>query len=360
MSSTIGKILKMTIFGESHSKAIGLTLEGLPSGLTIDEKLIKKVLSQRNPKNELSTSRHEEDKVEFISGVFNNKTTGAPLTFIINNKDTHSEDYINGQIRPGHSDLTNYIKFDGNNDYRGGGFSSGRITASIVVAGAILRPILDRNNIKIASHINMIHGVFDDEFDFNNIDSIIEKLNNSVFPVINEISGEKMKNEILNAKENNDSVGGMLESCILGLPIGLGEPHFDSLESYISQLLFSIGGVKGVQFGDGCKFAKCLGSEVKDEIRIVDEKVCFLANHNGGINGGLSNGQPVIIKTTIKAPSSIGQLQQSINLKTNENIDLSISGRHDACIVHRVRAVVDALLAFAVVDLLMVKKSREI
>ncbi len=360
MSSNIGNILKVSIFGESHAKAIGMTIDGLPAGIKIDNKYIKEELAKRKPRGDISTSRVEDDEVIFLSGVFNGFTTGSPLAFIIENKDVNSSDYIEGQIRPSHADLTNYLKYSGYNDYRGGGFTSGRITASIVVLGAICKSILKDHDIKIGTHISNIHGINDKGFDMGNLENDIDLLNSKYFAVLDEQSEMEMLEEISNTGDNGDSVGGELESVILGVPIGLGEPYFDSLESTISHLLFSIGGVKGVLFGDGYDFVNKFGSEVKDELEYVDNKIVYLANHNGGINGGISNGEPIIIKTIVKPTPSIALNQSSINVEAKENINLELSGRFDPCIVHRVRAVVDSLLAFSIVDMLMLKESKNI
>ena len=361
MASSYGNILKITIFGESHSKAIGLTIDGLPSGIKIDEEAIKMDLAKRNPNDGTSTERREPDEVIFLCGVFNGFTTGSPLTFIIENKDVDSSKYTKGEIRPSHADLTNYIKYNGYNDYRGGGFSSGRITASLVVLGTICKQILSNKGIKMGTHIHALHLLNDREFDFDNLEKDIDALNKAAFPALSKAKREEMIAEIKRAKRIRDSIGGMLETAIINVPIGLGEPYFDSLESSIAHLLFSIGGVKGVQFGDGWKFARLLGSEVKDEIKYTPEgKLEILANHNGGINGGISNGAPIIVQTVIKPTPSIPQKQQSVNLENKENIDLSISGRHDSCIVHRVRIVMEALIAYAIVDMLMLKESKNI
>lgn len=359
MSSSVGKILKITIFGESHSKALGLTIDGFPSGIKVDYEKIKQALNRRNPKDEYSTGRHEQDDIEFLSGIFDDYTTGSPITFIINNKDIKSEDYTKGVIRPSHADLSSYLKYDGFNDYRGGGSTSGRLTTPLAVLGALCNQILDQQGISIGTHIQCLHGLYDREFDFNQINSDIEYLKKS-FPVLDSKIEAKMKDKIKNAKENKDSVGGILESVIVGLPAGLGEPYFDSLESSISQLLFSIAGVKGVLFGDGIDFANKYGSEVKDELRYVDDKIVYSANHNGGINGGITNGEPVIVKTIIKAPSSIGKTQKTINVLSKENIDLEIQGRHDSCILPRGKEVVDDVLAYAILDALMVYKARKL
>lgn len=362
MSSTFGNILKITLFGESHAKAIGLTIDGLPAGIEIDKEGIEKDLVKRNPKNAFTTTRHEPDEVNFLCGVLDGKTTGAPVTFIIENKDVDDSDYTKGVIRPGHSDYTNYLKYGGFNDYRGGGFSSGRNTAPLVVMGSICKQLLAKRNIKMGSHLHCIYDVADAEFDEDpkELEVQIDKLNKDLFPVISETKQEQMKAAIERAKRNKDSVGGTLETAIINVPAGLGEPYFDSFESIVAHLLFSVPGVKAIQFGDGWKFARRLGSEVKDEIKYdKDGNVIFLANHNGGINGGITNGNTILLQTIIKAPSSIGQSQRSINIETKENIDLSIKGRHDPCILPRARVVIESLLAFALVDMLMLKESKK-
>lgn len=361
MSSSFGNLLKITIFGESHAKAIGLTIDGLPAGIKIDEAAIAKELLKRNPKDSTSTARHEPDEVQFLCGVFNGFTTGAPVTFIIENKDVDSSNYTKGEVRPSHADYTNYIKYNGFNDYRGGGFSSGRITASLVVLGAICKQILAEKGIKMGTHIHSLYNVTDREFDQQFLEEDIDKVKDDLFPVLSDERKVEMKAAIERARRKKDSVGGTLECAIINVPIGLGEPYFDSFESTVSHLLFSIGGVKGVQFGDGWKFARLLGSEVKDELRYTpDGKVKFISNHNGGISGGITNGAPIILQAIVKATPSIGQTQQSINFENKENIDLSINGRHDPCIVHRVRVVMEALIAYTIVDLLMVKESKNI
>lgn len=358
MSSSIGNILKVTIFGESHGPAIGMTIDGLPAGIEIPNEQIQADLANRKTNDFCSTKRTENDVVNFISGVFNNKTTGTPLTFLLPNKDVDSSSYVEGAIRPSHSDLVNYLKTNGNNDFRGGGFSSGRVTASIIVLGAICKEILRKNGIKVGSHIKSIHGVEDRKFADLNED--LAALENTSFPVLDEKAKNTMIEEIKFASVKEDSIGGSVETAIINLPIGLGEPFFDSVESYLSHLIFSIGGVKGIYFGDEKEFINCYGSEVNDQLEIKGEKINYLSNHSSGINGGLTNGQPVIFTTIIKPTPSIGLKQASINLKTKENIELEIKGRHDPCIVHRVRPVIDALTAYAVVDLLMLKESKNI
>lgn len=333
MSSNFGNILKVTVFGESHSEYMGITIDNFPCGVKLDFDLINRRLKERRPSQEYETSRIEDDEYKIISGYFNDHTTGAPITILVFNKNVDSTKYEKGVIRPSHADYTNAVKFNGFNDYRGGGASSGRLTVLLVLLGALCEQILKGKNININTEIDSIHG--------NN-------------------DASQFDNEMVLAKERNDSVGGILKTTINGLEPGVGEPFFDSLESVLSHLIFSIGGVKGVLFGDGIDFANKYGSEVKDELQYVDEQVKFKANHNGGINGGISNGQPIIFKTIVKPISSIGLKQESINMAKNENITIEVSGRHDSCIVPRVMPVINAVTAFAVLDLLMLKASKDL
>lgn len=367
MASSIGNVLKITIFGESHGKAIGLVIDGLPSGVKIDTEEIRKDLQKRNPKDELSTARHELDEINWLSGINteNMVTEGTPLAFSIANKDIQDKDYIKGQIRPGTADLVSLVKADGNNDYKGGGFRSGRTTAPLVVLGSICKQILAKQGIKVATHISRIQGVFDRDFDLKTIENDIEKLNNSLFAVLDDSKQEEMKNLIKNAAMMNDSIGGILESVAVGLPVGLGEPYFDSLDAYVSRLFFSIGGVKGVLFGDGIEFANKPASEMNDQI-VKDENsplgYRYLSNHSGGVTGGYSDGKPLIVKTIVKATPSIGKEQKSIQINEGkiDSINLNLKGRFDPCIIQRVRAVLDALLAYAILDLLMMDKARKL
>jgi len=358
MSSSIGNALKITIFGESHSKAIGMTIDGLPAGTNIDIASINNALAKRKTNDSLSTTRNEVDEVIFLCGVFNNKSTGTPLTFIIENKDVDSSLYKKGVIRPSHSDYVNYLKNNGFNDYRGGGFSSGRITASLIVLGAISQQILDSFNIKVFSHIKSIHKIHD--VNLNNYEENYEALNNDLFPVLDNKIKQAMADAINNSKAEGDSVGGQLETVILNCPIGLGEPYFDSFESYVSQLIFSIGGVKGIRFGNTDQIISSKGSEVNDSLRFDEGQIKFNSNYSGGVDGGMTNGQPIIFTTDIKPTSSIAKAQDSVNLETKENIELTVKGRHDPCIVHRVRPVIEAVIKFAILDLLMTKESKNL
>lgn len=359
MGSLFGDNLKISLFGESHGEAIGLVIDSLPSGLKINEEEIKLELAKRKPYGSISTTRIEEDKVEFLSGIFNGYTTGAPLAFIIKNKNVDSSKYVKGVVRPSHADLTANIKFNGYEDYRGGGHFSGRITAPLMVLGAICRDLLKMKGVEVATHIKELGECVDDAFDNSKINEQIRCLNHKQFPVINEDVSLKMIDTIDKVHREGDSIGGMLETIVIGMKPGIGEPFFNSIESRLSSLLFSIGGVKGVLFGDGIEFIKKTGSFLNDELQYVDGEINYLSNHNGGINGGISNGQPIIINTIVKPTPSISKMQHSINILERNNLDLRIEGRHDPCIVHRVRAVVDALVCYGLVDLIMANQARK-
>lgn len=353
MSSIIGEIIKVSIFGESHGTYIGGTIDGLPAGIKIDQEFMLDQLTKRKSFKTISTSREEKDNVEIISGVFNNYTTGTPLTILIKNEDVDSSNYeLNKDIiRPGQVDYAQELKYQGFQDYRGGGHYSGRLTAPIVALGSIAINILSKKGIKIGSHIYSIHKIKDDLINFNNISEYIDSWNNMVFPVINEKKGQEMINAITQAKTNLDSLGGIVESVVLMDKYILGEPIFNSIESKLSAYLFSIGGVKGIEFGLGFAFQDKLGSEVSDEWNYDEGKVISKYNYNGGINGGISNLQPIIIRVVIKPTSSIGKGQNTINIKTKENVNLEIKGRHDPCIVSRVVVVINSLIALALLDL---------
>ncbi len=341
MSSMFGKNIKVSIFGESHGSAIGVTLNGVKAGLKLDYDFIKQEISRRKPLLEISTPRVEDDEFEILSGVFNDYTTGAPITIIVKNKNTISKHYDNDIMRPSHADYSAYVKYDGYNDYRGGGHFSGRITLAVVIAGAICKQILIKNNINIYSHIYNIGSVFDEK---------CENINESKYAILEE-AWNKMRAEILKAKAQDDSIGGTIEAFVNGLPVGVGEPFFDSLESILSHLLFSIPAVKAIEFGAGFDVTKQLGSEVNDFFKYEDGNVITLSNKNGGINGGISNGMPVSLKVGFKPTPSIKKIQKTINVSTKENIEYSINGRHDPCIVPRAMVVVEAMLAIGVLDL---------
>ena len=360
MSNSYGNALKVTLFGESHGPEIGIVIDGLVAGTKISEERIKEKLSLRRPSGNISTPRSEADEFRIVSGVFEGKATGSPITILIPNKDTRSKDYSAARYipRPSHADYTAFIKYGGNEDYRGGGHFSGRITAALVAAGAVISGALEEKGIKIGTHIKSIYGICDREFSEYNKD--IDLLNSMLFPVLDEKMGEEMTKAILKAREESDSVGGVLETAITGLPVGLGEPWFDTVESCLSHILFSVPAVKGVEFGDGFELANKKGSEVNDAFTYKDGTVSTETNHMGGILGGITNGMPVIFRCALKPTPTIGKEQKTVDIKSGEDITHAFVGRHDPCIVHRARAVIDAASAIAVYDLILRRKAGEI
>ncbi len=360
--NTIGHNIKVTFFGESHGPYIGVVFDNLPAGIELDEELIRFNLSKRRPAKKISTTRVEADNYQIVSGYFNGKTTGAALTVLIENANTISGDYKNLNItpRPSHSDYPANIKYQGFNDYRGGGFFSGRLTALWVLVGSIAQQILQKQGVLVGSHIYSLKDIKDQSFDPNetNPEQIL-KLNESFFPLIDSNLQEPMYQLITDAKMNLDSVGGIIESKIINLPVGVGEPYFLSVESYISQLLFSVPALKAVEFGDGFNITKHFGSEMNDQYNIDNDSVTTTSNHNGGILGGISNGRPIIVRCAMKPTSSIAKTQTTVNLETKENTDLIIKGRHDPQIVSRAAHVINAVLNFACLDLLMFQIKRD-
>lgn len=355
MSSVIGDNIKVSLFGESHGSVVGATIHGLESGIKIDYEFIKHQMNLRKANDNLSTARVEDDEVKFISGVFNDFTTGAPLTVVIENKNVNSKDYPK-MFRPSHADYTQELKYKGYQDYRGGGHFSGRLTAPIVALGSIAISILKNKNIKIGSHIKNIHNILDDNINFNDLDNYFNYVNNEIFPVLNLNKKEEMIKEIETIKEDLDSVGGIIET-VISLPSSIGEPFFDSLESKISQYLFSVPGLKGIEFGLGFDFAKYRGKEVNDELD-NDGEVRTLTNNNGGINGGISNSMPIVFRCVLKPTPSILKEQRSIDENFNNTI-LEIKGRHDPCIVRRARVVIDSLVALCLLDLISINEGKK-
>ncbi len=353
MKNTFGNSIGVTLFGESHGEAVGAVIDGLAPGIKIDKDYIDKKLSMRRPNGSISTARTEKDNYTILSGVFNGYTTGTPITIIIPNENTSSGHYesLKKTPRPGHADYAAECKFHGFQDYRGGGHFSGRVTAALVAAGAIISSALEAHGIKIGTHIAELHGVCDRGFE--NYAQDIDELAQKSFPAL---SAEKeMLEEIEEARLSGDSVGGILESVIIGMPTGVGEPWFDSVESVISHILFSVGGIKGVEFGEGFGFAKLRGSEANDTIRTDGEKIYTESNRNGGINGGITNGMPITVRAAVKPTPSIYKPQGSVDLAKMQNTSLQIEGRHDPAIIHRMRAVVDSVLAIATADLLAMR-----
>jgi chorismate synthase len=355
MSSTWGTNIELSIFGESHGQAIGIVMGNLPAGIPLDMNDIKHQMKRRAPgQNIMSTPRKEKDEVHIMSGLMNNVTTGAPLCAMIYNSDQHSKDYslLQECMRPGHSDYPAYIKYKGFNDVRGGGHFSGRITAPIVFAGSVAKQILKQKGIVIGAHIQSIKDVYDDSFGVDISSQNIENMLQQQYPTLNLDVFEKMQVTIEEARMHQDSVGGTIECAILNVPAGLGNPFFDSIESHLSPLLFSIPAVKSVSFGLGEKITELYGHEANDCYYYEDEKVKTKTNHNGGITGGISNGMPIIFKVGIKPTPSISQVQQTINVKTKENTELEITGRHDPCIVPRAVVVVESMAALGILDMI--------
>ena len=354
MKNTFGSSLETTIFGESHGDYIGAVLDGLPSGLDIDGDFISAQLSRRRPSGKISTARVEADEYKIVSGVFEGKTTGTPLCILIPNENRKSGDYSRGLPRPGHADYTGYVKYHGFEDHRGGGHFSGRLTAALVAAGAVVIPALRSCGINIGTHIAKLHGVSDAGFSAD-ITSEVWALSEMDFAVLDNDAGERMRREAEAAADAGDSVGGVLETAVTGVPAGVGEPWFDTLEGVLSHMLFSIPAVKGVEFGLGFAIADLFGSEANDAFTVTDGKITTATNNNGGINGGISNGMPILFRCAVKPTPSIYKPQMTVTLPKGEPTELQLRGRHDPAIVHRARVVVDSVTALVLADMLAVR-----
>ena len=349
MNSTYRGNISFTIFGQSHSPAIGVTVEGLPTGFAPDLEELSRFMARRAPgRNDYSTPRKEDDIPEFLSGLQDGKLCGAPLTAIIRNNNTRSKDYDELRVkpRPGHADYTAQVKFGGAQDYRGGGHFSGRLTAPLCIVGGLCKQLLAQEGITVISRIAEIGGVCD-------TGELLASTAQKSFPVVDDAAGEAMQKAILSAKAEGDSVGGIIECAILGAPAGLGDPMFGGMENRISQLVFGIPAVKGVAFGAGFDAARMRGSENNDPFAISDGKVVTRTNHCGGILGGITNGMPIVFHAAVKPTPSIGIEQDTVNLSTMENDKLTVVGRHDPCIVPRAVPCVEAAAAIAVYDALL-------
>ncbi|MBB6713595.1 chorismate synthase [Clostridium gasigenes] len=357
MSGIWGNNIKVSIFGESHGTAIGITIDGLPSGFEIDMDKVNEEMERRAPgKSNISTSRKEADIPEILSGFFEGKTTGTPLCGIIRNGDTRSKDYgkTKDLMRPGHADYTGNIRYNGFNDYRGGGHFSGRITAPLVFAGAICKQILESKGIFIGAHINSIGNIKDEKFNEVKLEKEeLLALRNKEMPLINKSLESKMRESILEAKTKGDSLGGTIECGVVGIKAGVGNPFFDSVESTLAHLIFSVPAVKGIEFGKGFEVATMNGSECNDEYYYENEVVKTKTNNNGGILGGITNGMPLIFKVAIKPTASILKEQNTIDINSKENSVLKIKGRHDPCIVQRALPVIEAVTAIGLLDLII-------
>lgn len=355
MKNTIGNNVSITLFGESHGDAIGAVIDGLAAGIKVDTDFIKSQLSLRRPVGSISTARKEADDFNIVSGVFGGFTTGTPICIIVPNEDKISKDYseIKGKARPSHADFTAFSKYNGFEDYRGGGHFSGRITAAIVAAGAIIISALKQKGIYIGTHISRCAGI--EDISFTNYQADIETLNNKQFAVLDDNIGEEMQKRIIAAKNEGDSVGGVLETVVLGLPSGIGEPWFDTVEGMLSHALFSVPAIKGVEFGTGFALADMKGSVANDSFAIKNGEIVTETNNNGGINGGITNGMPVVFRCAVKPTPTILKSQKTVDFLNMKEIEFKATGRHDPCIVHRARVVVDSITAIVLCDLLSTK-----
>lgn len=353
MKNTFGSSVCVTLFGESHGARIGAVLDGIAPGIPVDEDLIRHQLMLRRPSGRISTARQEQDVFEIVSGVFEGRTTGTPLTILIPNADTRSGDYRRDALRPGHADYTAHVKYHGFEDYRGGGHFSGRITAALTAAGAIAIGALRNRGIRIATHISRCAGI--EDVPFTDPENQAELLNRMPFAVLDEARGAAMRKAIEAAAEAGDSVGGVLETIVTGMPAGVGEPWFDTLESMLAHALFAVPAVKGVEFGDGFALADRRGSEANDAFVLKDGKTVTRTNHNGGINGGISNGMPVLFRCAVKPTPSISLPQDSVDAEGTREEILRLGGRHDPAIVHRARVVADSVTALVLCDALALR-----
>lgn len=354
MSSSYGHNLRLTIFGQSHSPAIGVTIEGLPAGQEVDLDALQRFLERRAPgRSELSTRRREEDRPEFLSGMKGNILCGPPLTAIIRNSDTRSKDYSQLEFipRPGHADYTAAVKYQGAQDFAGGGHFSGRLTAPLCLAGGICLQLLEREGIHIISRIAEIGGIRDEG-------ELEASTAGKSFPTVSDAAGARMREAILQAKARGDSVGGIVECAALNVPAGLGDPMFDGMENRIAQIVFGIPAVKGLEFGDGFAVAGRTGSENNDPFRVCDGGIRTTTNHSGGILGGISTGMPIRFRAAFKPTPSISLEQDSVDLRTMEPTKLIVQGRHDPCIVPRAVPCVEAAAAIAVYDAFLERKKE--
>ena len=353
MSSTYGENLKLSVFGQSHGAGIGMVLDGIPAGLPVDMEALTAFLARRAPgQNDYSTPRREADAPEFLSGLVENTTCGAPIAALIRNTNTRSGDYANLKDcpRPGHADYTAQIKYGGHQDAAGGGQFSGRLTAPVCIAGGLCKQWLEGKGVRISAHIAMIGGIWDRPFDpvRPETDAVL-----TPFPTLEEARGTEMRQRIAEAKAAQDSVGGIVECAVTGLPAGVGAPMFGGMEGKLAQMLYGIPAVKGVEFGAGFRVAEMAGSESNDPFRVENGKIVTATNNCGGILGGITDGMPLIFRAAFKPTPSIAKPQQSVSLSEMENRILEVKGRHDPCIVPRAVPVVEAAAAIALMDILL-------
>ena len=357
MSCNFGNNIKITIFGQSHSEAIGVVIDGLPAGFKIDTEKTAAFMARRAPgRNDLSTPRKEADEVKILSGVVDNVTCGAPLCAVIENTNTRSGDYDKLRLlpRPSHSDFAAMMKHNGFNDIRGGGNFSGRLTAPLCFAGAVCMQMLEEKGIRIGAHISSIGKADNERFNPVTVGAAdFDALLSKSFPVINDKQGELMRKEIYDAKGSGDSVGGTIECAIVGMPVGIGDPIFDGIENRLACAIFGIPAIKGIEFGAGFESARMLGSENNDDFTNDNGKIKTATNNHGGILGGISSGMPIVFRCAIKPTPSIGIEQQSVNTETGEEEKLVIGGRHDPCIVPRAVPCIEAAAAVVIADYIL-------
>ena len=354
MKNSIGTSVILTVFGESHGPAVGVVLDGLAPGLPVDEAYIAEQLARRRPAGPADTARVEPDRFQLVSGVYEGRTTGTPLTILIPNENVRSADYaaVQAVARPSHADYTAQAKYHGFQDLRGGGHFSGRVTAGIVAAGAICRQALAAKGIRLGTHILRCAGV--EDAPFTDVASELDRIEAKRFPLIRDLE-EQVEAAVLAAKSEQDSVGGVIQTGICGLPAGLGEPWFDSLEGVLARAAFAVGGVKGIEFGDGFGLAALRGSQANDPFRMQDGRVVTATNHNGGINGGITNGMPVVFNLAVKPTPSISRPQQTVDFVQGKDVELALTGRHDPAIIRRICPVVTALVAVVLCDQLALR-----
>ena len=356
MSSEFGNLLRVSVFGQSHGRAIGVVVDGLPAGEAVDREELQRFLDRRRPGGSpLSTARRETDVPEFLSGLEDGRTCGAPLCAVIQNADQHSKDYggLQDKPRPGHADYTAWAKWGGQADMRGGGHFSGRLTAPLCVAGGIAKQILARRGVFVGAHLAAVAGIPDQPFPLRPTAALFEEIAARPFPVLDEAAGERMRSAILEAKNGLDSVGGVIECAATGLPAGLGEPMFGGVENRLAAALFGIPAVKGVEFGEGFRGAGLRGSENNDAFRAEGGEVRTASNHAGGVLGGITTGMPLVLRAAVKPTPSIGRPQKTVRLSAMEDTDLTIHGRHDPCVAHRAVPVVEAVTAAVLLDMLL-------
>lgn len=356
MASYLGEHIHVSVFGQSHSPAIGVVVDGLPAGERVDMEELGRFLKRRAPgQNATSTPRKEADLPQFLSGLVDNVTCGAPLAALIENTNTRSQDYaqLRDKPRPGHADFTAQVKYGGFQDVAGGGHFSGRLTAPLCIAGGICLQMLKRRGIEVAAHIASVAGEADRPFDpMGESVETMDALKRAPFPVLDEKAGERIRKVILQAKEEGDSVGGIVECLVTGVPAGLGEPMFGGMENRMAAALFGIPAVKGVEFGAGFGAAKMRGSENNDPFTVKDGNVVTQTNHAGGILGGITNGMPLVFRLAFKPTPSIAKQQQTVSMSKKQVEELVVTGRHDPCIVPRAVPVVEAVTALVLSDLL--------